>query len=240
MGQIIAIGGLGQPAGLAGAGNAGGARIYRYLLAQSGERRPRVCFLPTASGESRERIVQFYGAFSALPCEPTWLSLFDPPTADLEDFLLSKDIIYVGGGNTRSMLALWREWRVDRILQAAYERGIVLAGSSAGANCWFEQCTTDSIPGELTVLGCLGFLRGSFTPHYDVEPKRKPTLHRMLLSGEIAGGYAADNESAIHFVEGRVARAVRASEAATAYRVFMREGTLVEEPLEMSPLGEAE
>ena len=231
MRQIIAIGGIGQPL------TESGTDIYSYVLQQSVRPRPNICFVPTASAESRERIVQFFQVFSSLPCTPSWLSLFDLPTADLESFILAKDIIFVGGGNTRSMLALWREWNLDGILRKAYDRGIILAGSSAGANCWFEQCTTDSVPGELTILPCLGFLHGSFTPHYDVEPKRKPTLHRMLLSEEIQPGYAADNEAALHFVDGDLRRAVRTRESASAYQVQIKDARVIEQQLEMTLVG---
>lgn len=228
MRQIVAIGGLGQFA------DESAKRIYDYLLRLCAKPRPRVCFIPTASGESRERVVGFYDAFSALSCEPSWLSLFNLPSKDLADLVLSQDLIFVGGGNTRSMLALWREWELDTILREALENGVVLAGSSAGANCWFEQCTTDSVPGDLTVLSCLGFLEGSFTPHYDVEPKRKPALHAMLSGGAIESGYAADNEAALHFVDGRLERAIRARKEARAFRLYMGEESVKEEPLEMT------
>ena len=228
MRQIIAVGGIGQPV------TEGGATIYRYVLQQSGKPRPNICFVPTASAESRERILQFFQTVSSLPCTPSWLSLFDLPTADLESFILTKDIIVVGGGNTRSMLALWREWQLDRILRKAYDNGVILAGSSAGANCWFEQCTTDSVPGELTMLPCLGILRGSFTPHYDVEPKRKPTLHRMLRSGEIQPGYAADNDVALHFIDEELKRAVRTKETASGYHVHIKDSAVVEQQLDMT------
>lgn len=230
MRQIVAIGGLAQVA------DDSARRIYRYLLSLPARPRPRVCFIPTASGESRDRVVGFYDAFGTLDCEPSWLSLFNLPSSDLSDFLLNKDIILVGGGNTRSMLAIWREWELDRILRRAGESGIVLAGSSAGANCWFDECTTDSVPGDLTVLPCLGFLEGSFTPHYDVEPKRKPTLHGMLSSGAIKAGYAADNDTALHFVDGRLNRAIRGRGEACAYRVSAAGGEVREEPLDMTRL----
>lgn len=230
MRRIVAIGGLGQFA------DESARRIYEYLLRLCAKPRPRVCFIPTASGESYERVVGFYDAFRSLACEPSWLSLFNLPSGDLADFVLNKELVFVGGGNTRSMLALWREWGLDKILHDASENGTVLAGSSAGANCWFEQCTTDSVPGDLTVLSCLGFLEGSFTPHYDVEPKRKPALRAMLSSGAIRPGYAADNETALHFVDGKFERAIRARKEARAYRVYLADGGVKEEPLEMTEI----
>lgn len=227
MRQVIAVGGIGFPA------TETGIDIYRYILRQSAKPRPRVCFVPTASAESLQRVVDFYGTFSALPCVPSWLSLFDLPTADLEGFLLSMDVILVGGGNTRSMLALWREWKLDTIFRKAHDNGVILSGSSAGANCWFEECTTDSIPGELTVLSCLGYLAGSFTPHYDVEANRRPSLHRLLQGGQIKPGYAADNDVAMHFVDGQLKSAVSSRESAHAYRVGMGAGEVIEEVVEV-------
>src|SRR5258706_6933554 len=152
--------------------------LDRYVLsvAQARAARPRVCFLPTATDNIDSYLLKFYKAFGKFDCLPTHLSLFNLPSADLEGFVLAQDLIYVGGGNTRSLLALWREWGLDEIFKQAYAAGVVLAGISAGANCWFEQSTTDSVPGELAVLACLGLLPGSFSPHYDGEALRRPSL----------------------------------------------------------------
>jgi dipeptidase E len=205
-----------------------------YILQQARRPRPRVCFLPSATDNIGSYLFKFYRAFSRLDCVPAHLSLFNLPTADLEGFVLDQDVIYVGGGNTRSLLALWREWGLDRIFRQAGAAGVVLAGISAGANCWFEQCTTDSIPGELSVLNCLGLLPGSFSPHYDGEPQRRPSLHRLLAAGAILPGYAADNSAAIHFVDGQVLRAVRSMPNAQAYRVSLQGGVVVEAALGMT------
>ena len=168
--QIIAIGGGGfskfgdySPKNLL---------IEEYILKQTGKERPSICFIPTASGEAPKYIVDFYRAFGTFDCRTSHFSLFEPPTADIEAFFLEKDAIYVGGGNTKSLIALWKEWQLDQCLKKAYEHGVLLSGISAGANCWFEECVTDSIPGELTSLKCLGFLKGSCCPHYDGEEKR--------------------------------------------------------------------
>jgi peptidase E len=230
MSHIIALGGGGfsmEPENLA---------LDRYILRQTGKSRPKVCFLPTASGDADSYVLNFYKSFSTLECQPTVLSLFRLPTADLESFVLDKDVMYVGGGNTRSMLALWRNWGLDIILRKAYEAGVVLAGISAGANCWFEQFSTDSLPGELQVLEGLGFLPGSFTPHYDGEAERRPSLHRMLQSGAIQPGLAADNSAGVHFVDGKLARAICSRAGATVYQVKLSGQEAVEEALEMELL----
>lgn len=195
MKQIIAIGG-------------GGFRrddkdlsLEKYVLKQVDKKNPSVCFIPTASGESAEYTIKFYSVFNRLGCTPSHLSLFKPPTADLKSFILEKDVIYVGGGNTKSMLALWREWGLDSILKTAWGKGIVLSGVSAGAICWFEEGVTDSIPGELSAIKGLGFLKGSFCPHYDSEPGRQPAYHRLLDEGKIQPGYAVMDYVALHFTD---------------------------------------
>jgi peptidase E len=206
--------------------------LWRYTLDLTGKERPNVCLVPTASGESRDLIIQFYAASVPLNYTPTHLSLFSPPTADLRSFVFEQDVIVVSGGNTKSMLALWREWELDRIFREAWQRGIVLAGWSAGSICWFEQGTTDSIPGPLTPLACLGFLPGSNSPHYDSEPERRPTYHRLLGEGRILPGYAADDGVGLHFIGDRLERAVSARPGAKAYRLEMDGGQVRETPLE--------
>ncbi|MCC7360750.1 MAG: peptidase E [Anaerolineales bacterium] len=210
--------------------------LDRYLLtvAQSRRAYPRVCFVPSATDNLDAALLPFYRAFAQFDCVPTHLSLFNLPTADLRGFILAQDLIYVGGGNTRSLLALWREWGLDAVFREAWAAGVVLAGMSAGANCWFAQCTTDSVPGELRVLPGLGLLPGSFTPHYANEPQRRPSLRRFLAEGLLQPGYAADDGAALHFVDGRLARAIRSRPAAQAYRVSLSGGAVLEEPLAMT------
>jgi peptidase E len=230
MKQIIAMGGGGfsmEPDNLA---------LDRFVLNQSHKKQPKICFLPTASGESQEYIIKFFTAFSTLDCRPSVLSLFRPPTKDLRAYILDKDILYVGGGNTRSMLALWREWGLDMILYEAYHEGTLLAGISAGANCWFEQCTTDSVPGEISMLAGLGMLPGSFTPHYNAEAERRPTLHGLLLHQRIKPGFAVDNSAALHFVDGDLNQAVCSVPGAQAWKVELDQGQVIETALEMHPV----
>ena len=193
--------------------------LDRFVLAQTHKARPRVAYLGQAGGESQEYLLKFYQAMEQLDAHPSHLSLFKPHTADLAGYLQAQDVIYVGGGNTKSMLALWREWGVDEILRMACASGIVLAGVSAGANCWFEQCITDSIPGPLTVLNCLGFLPGSFCPHYDGEAERRPRYRALVAAGEAAPGIACDDDAAAHFVDGQLAAIISARAGAQGYRL---------------------
>lgn len=208
------------------------APLFRYLVGLTGKARPEVCYIPTASGENRDHIIGFYRAFGALGCSTRHLSFFNPPVADLRGYLLECDLIFVGGGNTKSMLALWREWGVDAALREAWERGIVLSGVSAGSICWFEQGITDSIPGPLTLMPCLGFLKGSDCPHFDGEPERRPTFHRMLTEGSILPGYAADDHAALVFEGESLSRVVATTPTARAYHLSRdTSGAPVETPL---------
>ena len=211
--QIVAIGG----AGLSWEGD--GLLLERYILGLVAPAEPKICLVGTASGDAQTYIDRFYDACTRLPCVPAHCSLYKPPTNDLEGYLLAQDVIYVGGGSTKNLLALWREWGLDRIMRIAYERGIVLAGVSAGGICWFEQGTTDSLFGPLTPITCLGFLRGSHSPHYDSEPERRPTYHRLIADGTIGDGYAADDGVGLHFVDGELRKIISSRPNARAYRV---------------------
>ena len=192
----------------------GGGRLYQeperpvlipYLLAQTRKPRPRIGHIGTASGDGDRHTISFYSWFSAHDCVPSHLPLF-ARTPDIRDYLLSKDIIFVGGGNTRSMLAVWREWGLDEALREAWQEGVVLAGSSAGAICWFEQGVSDSWADDLRALPCLGFLQGSCCPHYDGEARRRPRFHELVRSGETGGGLAIDDAAVAHFVDSKLVR----------------------------------
>jgi peptidase E len=210
--------------------------LDEYFLKQTGKRNPAVCLLPTASGDSDTYIVTYYDAFNRYHCRPDHLSLFFPP-ANIEAFLLSHDAIYVGGGNTKSMLALWREWGLDRILRRAWRRGIVLGGVSAGSICWFEEGLTDSISDKLTRLECLGLLRGSNCPHYDSEEDRRPVFRRLVGGGRMKPGVAAEDGVALHYVGRRLKRVVASRPDAAAYRVRPVRGALREEKITPAYLG---
>jgi peptidase E len=210
--------------------------LDRYFLAATGKATPQVCFVGTGSGDAESMRYKFYEAMATLDCRATHLSLIQPPTADLASFVQEQDAIYVGGGNTRSLLALWREWRLDVALRAAYERGTVLGGISAGMICWFEYGITDSVPGALSPLRCLGWFRGTACPHYDGEPERRPSFHRLLQEGKVPEGYAADDGAALHFIDDELAHVVASRPTAKAYRLTVEQGAVAEEPLSARPL----
>jgi len=192
--------------------------LDEYFLKQTRKKKPSICFVPTASGDADGYIVKFYTAFGKLNCKQCHLSLFRPPN-DLAGFVLSQDAIYVGGGNTKSLLAVWREWGLDKILRRAWRQGIVLGGVSAGSICWFEQGLTDSISGKLTPLKCLGFLKNSNCPHYDSEPKRRVAYQRFIGSEKMSAGIAADDGVALHYYGRKLMYVVSSRQDAAAYRV---------------------
>jgi dipeptidase E len=219
--QIIALGG-------AGFSFNSDLKLCSYILAQSGACKPAICYIPTASGDGEAGIARFYKLAARVGAKPSHLSLFTQPLEPLPSFVARNDVIYVGGGNTRNMLLLWKAWGLDRLLRAAYDRGTVLAGSSAGGLCWFAGGVTDSFPGRYAPLRCLGWLRGSFCPHYDSESKRKPVYRRLVRSGELPRGYAADDRVALHYVEGRLNRIVSSKRGARAYRLAGQGGRFAE------------
>jgi dipeptidase E len=202
-------------------------------LALVAAERPKVCFIPTASGDDIGYTLAFFKAYSSYRCEPNVLNLFDREVEDIRELILTMDMVYVGGGNTANMLAVWRLHEVDRALEEAWQDGVVLSGASAGANCWFESSTTDSfLLGQADPpLDGLGFLAGSFCPHYSSEPLRRPSFLDQVASGVLPDGYACEDGTAVHFVGTELETAVSTSEEATAYRVSRGADGPVEEVL---------
>ena len=201
--------------------------LDQFVLSLARSARPSVCFLATASGDALSYIDSFYDAFRQLPCRPTHIPLF-ARTPDLKTVLLEQDVIYVGGGNTKSMLAVWREWEIPELLRRAWQSGTVLAGISAGAICWFETGLTDSSGTGLYPLSGLGILSGACCPHYDGEPERRPALRRLVEHGTIPSALALDDGAAAHFVNGELANIVSSRPHARAYRVERLDGQVHE------------
>lgn len=201
--------------------------LDHFVISVARRENPSVCFLATASGDAESYIDSFYSAFRKLPCRPTHVPLF-ARTPDLTRGLLEQDVIYVGGGNTKSMLAVWREWEIPELLRRAWRSGTVLAGVSAGAICWFETGVTDSSGTGLYPLTCLGFLAGTCCPHYDGEAERRPALHRLIEAGTITNALALDDGAAAHFIDGALANVVSSRAQARAYRVERVNGQIAE------------
>jgi peptidase E len=194
--------------------------LDRFVLALTEKPVPKVCFLPTASGDHREQVTRFYERFGGWPCETSTISLFHLGRDRINpvERLLDQDAIYVGGGSMRNMLAIWREHGLDGAMRTAWERGIVLAGLSAGAMCWFEGGVSMSGGAPEAVAG-LGFLPGSLSVHLDGEVERMPTFRSSVASGQLPPGYALDDGAAVLFRGTELAACVVSHRGARVVRV---------------------
>jgi dipeptidase E len=198
--QIIAIGG-GAMSNLTDH-----CPIEKYILQQCEKENPNVCFLATATGDADRNITRFYDVFSSFKCKRAHLSLFSAPR-DMEALLMKQDVIYVGGGNTRNLLALWREWNLDKIL------------FSAGAICWYEEGLSDYIPSELNPIRALGYLKGSHCPHYDSETNRRNMYCELIGKGIISDGVAAEDDVALHYIDNELSRIISSNPRGKAFHV---------------------
>jgi peptidase E len=223
--QIVVMGGGGfsmEPRNL---------RLDRYIFNLARRPNPRVAFVGTASGDSRDYLRRFYLAMKRHRCRPSDVSLFRRDGRDPAKLLLEQDVIYVGGGNTANLLAIWRLHGVDKVMREAWRRGTVLCGVSAGMICWFQSSVTDSFGPLRELRDGLGILPGSACPHYDGEPNRRPTYHRLVRENILPAGYAADDGAAIHFVGPRI-RCIASRPHAKAYWVERSaRGHVIEIPL---------
>ena len=224
MRHIVAIGGSSFNA------NPDNPASERYMLGLTRKRRPAVCFIPTASAEPAEYIAKFEDSFSKLGATTTVLRFFTR-TPNLRETLLNQDAIYVGGGNTKSMLAVWREWGLPEVLREAWRKGIVLGGVSAGAICWFDKGVTDSWADELAPLDCLGFLPDTCCPHYDSEADRRPTVHDLVARRVVPPVTALHDGAAAHYVGRSLHRILTWTPTAKAFSVRNRRGAVIETEL---------
>ena len=223
MRQVIAIGGGGfgrtQESNL----------IEQYILDQTSKTKPKICFIPTATGDLDSYIVNFYSVFTKLKCEPSHISFFKR-TIDLQAHIQKQDAIFVGGGNTKSMLAVWRDWGLDLILKDAYDRGVVMSGVSAGAICWFEGGLTDSWASDLKMMECMNFIPGNCAPHYDEEPERRPATKQFLENKSIDFMYGIEGGAALHFVDEIPNSTIQFKKNKYAYKVTLDGNKINESP----------
>jgi len=223
MRQVIAIGGGGfgrtQESNL----------IEQYILDQTSKTKPKICFIPTATGDLDSYIVNFYSVFTKLKCEPSHISFFKR-TMDLQAHIQKQDAIFVGGGNTKSMLAVWRDWGLDLILKDAYVRGVVMSGVSAGAICWFEAGLTDSWASDLKMMECMNFIPGNCAPHYDEEPERRPATKKFLENKSIDFMYGIEGGAALHFVDEIPNSTIQFKKNKYAYKVTLDGNKINESP----------
>ena len=229
MRQVIAIGGGGfgrtQESNL----------IEQYILDQTSKTKPKICFIPTATGDLDSYIVNFYSVFTKLKCEPSHISFFKR-TMDLQSHIQKQDAIFVGGGNTKSMLAVWRDWGLDLILKDAYDRGVVMSGVSAGAICWFEGGLTDSWASDLKMMECMNFIPGNCAPHYDEEPERRPATKKFLENKSIDFMYGIEGGAALHFIDEMPNSTIRFKKNKNAYKVTFDGKKINEIPYENKDL----
>jgi peptidase E len=195
--------------------------LVKYAMELSGQKRPKLCVLNTANGDDQSAYLRFYDRLAETPARVRHLALFPMPNVpDPEDFQLSQDIIFVGGGSVANMLAVWRVHGIDEIVRKAWQAGIIMAGSSAGGICWFAGGTTDSFGVRLRPFtDGLAMLAGSFCPHYNSEAERRPLYQRLVAEGSLPGGLACDDGAAAHFIDDTLAEVVCDRPGATAYRV---------------------
>jgi peptidase E len=218
-----------------------GSLLDEYVLSLTDAPRPRVCFLPTASGDADHYVVRFYRRFSA-DCDASHVSRFrrDQGTGGVEDdlatHLLGQELIYVGGGNVISMLGAWRAHGLDAILRKAWRKGVVLCGPSAGSLCWFEQALS-AFHGAPRAIRGLGLLPYSNCVHYDAEPARREEYHRFVGDG-MRPGFAVEDGVALHFMGRCLERAVSSRPDGRAFRVEPEpDGRVRETALEVDYLG---
>ena len=220
---------------------ADGPGIDDHVLRLTGVDKPRVCFVPTASGDSTLYADRFRAAFAGRATTSV-LTLFgasadDEIGPDRLDAVLEQDVVYVGGGSTANLLALWRLHGLPEVLAEAALRGTVLAGISAGMNCWFEASSTDSFGPFAPLRDGLGFLRGSACPHFHGEPGRRESYLRWVASGELPDGWAADDGVALVWRDGELVDVVSERDGAGAWHVRRTPDGVTETPLAVRRLG---
>ncbi len=197
-----------------------GRGLDQIVLDATNTASPRLCFIGTAGGDAESYTLKFYRAFEGRARLDDLNLTLRPRHPRLREFVLGMDAVYVGGGSTLNMLAVWRAHGLDDILREAYQRGVVLAGISAGMICWFEQAATDSFDDGLRPIEGLGLLAGSACAHFD-DPTRREQFVRLVADGRAAPGYGADDGVALDFEDGALREAVSCDPArsAKAYRV---------------------
>ena len=225
MKQIISIGGGGFGRSL------GELRIEKYIINQCKSNKPKICFIPTATGDDSGYINNFYRAFNTLDCIPSDISFFKR-TINLREHILNQDIIFVGGGNTKSMLAVWRDWGLDIILKEAYNKGIIMSGVSAGAICWFDKGITDSWSHDLAIMDCLGFVNGTCCPHYDEEPNRRPFVEKELVNKNIDSCISIEGFNALHLIDDKPEYSVSFKNDNNSYNVILQNGSVIEDQID--------
>ena len=206
----------------------------KYVAELTGKPDPKICFVPTATGDNPSSIARWYSICEDLPLRAYVLRSFINSTSSpktFEEIIMSMDAIVVSGGNTLNMLAIWKAHGIDTLLRKAYENGIILAGGSAGSLCWFTGGSTDSRPKALSIVEGLSLLDFSHSPHYLKEPARRPLYHQLILNNKLKPGYACDDMAGLLFVNGKLKKSVSMNAENNNYFVSVKEGKIIEELL---------
>jgi peptidase E len=210
--------------------------ILKYIIRLTRKDNPKICFVPTATGDSPNSILGWYGLTEGLPMRPYVMRAFINSYTTKESFeeiLMKMDAVFVGGGNTLNMVSVWKSQGIDLALRKAYDSGILMTGASAGSLCWFESGTTDSRPKELTKVECLGWIKASHCPHYNVEEFRRPTYHDLISRKELSPGYACDNQSGVYFENEKLVNCVSSNPKSKSYYVDLVNGQILERELKI-------
>jgi peptidase E len=213
-------------------GGSFGKQYIQYVASLTNKTNPKICFVPTASADNPYSINAWYNNVEDLPIRPYVLRTFinsSPSQKSWEEMILSMDAIIVGGGSTLNMMAIWKAQGIDTVLKKAYDKGIVMAGGSAGSLCWFTGGSTDSRPKALSIVECLGFLNYSHSPHYHAEAARRPLYHQLILEGKLKPGYACDDRAGLLFVNGVMKKSVTLNADNNNYFVSIMDGKIKEE-----------
>ena len=210
--------------------------IMNHIIKLTRKENPKICFVPTATGDSIVSITNWYSLVEGLPMRPHVMRAFINSYTTKESFeetLMKMDAIFVGGGNTLNMIAVWKSQGIDIALRKAYDAGILMSGASAGSLCWFESGTTDSRPKDLSKVECLGWIKASHCPHYNVEEFRRPLYHDLITRKELSPGYACDNQSGIYFENEKLIQCVSSNAKSKSYFVDLVDGKIAERELKI-------
>ena len=208
--------------------------FIQYVACLTNKSNPRICYIPTASADNAGGIANWYSQCEDLPLRPYVLRTFinsSPTQQSFEEMIMSMDAIVVGGGNTLNMIAIWKAQGIDTVLRKAYDKGIILAGGSAGSLCWFTGGYSDSRPKQLSIVNGLAFLNFSHCPHYHSEASRKPLYHQAILDHKLIEGYACDDMAGLLFINGKVKKSVSMNPANNNYFISIENGKIKEELL---------
>jgi dipeptidase E len=215
-------------------GNGMEKTFIKYVAELTHKKKPRICFITTASADHPGVIQYLQELVADIDIKPSYLISFissSPEQESFEDLIMNSDAIMVGGGNTLNMLGIWKAQGIDTLLRQAYEKGIILAGGSAGSLCWFNAGYSDSRPKKLTIIECLGFLNYSHAPHYNDQPERRPLYQKAVLEGKLSEGYACDAGAGLLFKNGSLAKSVALDKKNYCYFVSVKDGKLSEQRL---------